>query len=1682
MIKKLLVLLFCLFIFSLLQGQYANDWIENHNQSYYKIEITESGLYRIPYATLQNAGINVSSINPKSFQIFGRGEEQYIYVHGQQDNSFDPSDYIEFYAEYNNGWLDTALYGSIAKQPNPYYSLFNDTATYFLTWNLSINNRRVTEETDMGYINYSPSEYCFREDVYLFTDSYYYGPPYGKNIGSTDPEYMPQEGWFSERIGFPYNTSPQGITKAVTTVNNYDAGPTTEIEISVIGCSRDYAIDDTLPDHWIYFYLPDLLHTKKFTGYHLLKQKYNIQTSSLETYQSIIEVQSNTTASTSTIAKSALAYIRVKYPQTFLFDNQNAYTFYLPDDPNQAKSYLRIQDFAQNGDNCVLYDITNHKKIPLYYDNAQMVYKALVPNNGNEKKCILYNQDSVKLVNAIEPVNSYFSANGKLRDMLDLERDDAFIIITHKSLMSSVMQYNNYRNGTGHNPVVIDIDELYYQFSYGIKKHPLAIKNFMHYIANEWKTKPAYLFLVGKAYKAEMYRHDTAYYRKTLVPSFGNPASDNLFTKQIHANDIWFEPSVPTGRLAARNTQHVDLYLDKIKDYESQLPALWMKNVLHFGGGDNTGQQQAFKNILNNFKNIIQDTLYGATVKSFFKTSSAPIQIGYADSIRNLINSGVSLMTFFGHASGAGFDQDIDDPSEYDNWKKYPLLLANSCLSATLFEEVPTSSEQFVLVENKGTIGYLGNASLGIVGPLTTYSSYLYKNLTYKSYNQSIGQIIQNTIIDLSQHASELNEDVAMEMLYHGDPAVRINSFSFPDYAIDQSSISFIPAQVTTVTDSFDVYIEVKNIGMAIDTAFFIEIQRTFPDNISTQSYVKRIDAPLNTNTVKFTLPVDLLNGVGINKLRIILDYNNEIPELDDIVNNVVDYQLYIKSTDVFPVYPYQFSVIPSMQLNLKASTSDPMSPVLPYVFELDTTDLFNSPLKQTYTISQGGGVIEWPVNLPVINSSDVDSTVFYWRVSIDSAVNGNYSWRQSSFQYIKNKIGWGQAHFFQFENNEYKFVNYSRPLRQYNFVDNIVDVHAQTGVYDPEDDWTNVWYKVNGSQASLWTCLQWPNFTGMGFALFDKNNGEIIYSQNGEYNNVHCRSYPMEAFDFYTSNITWQNRVEAFLDTIPDSTYVLGYSIQNHNIENFDSTLIDAFKGIGASQIEMAENNKPYIIFGKKGWTTGMAHEELGLDVHDVIQLQDTFSVPWKNGYIISPIIGPATQWGSLHWRYKSLDTIDSDVFSVSVVGLKNTGQIDTLIYELPPVIDSMDIYNLHQRIDANTYPYIKLVAKLSDELLRTAPQIDRWQVLYEGIPETALSPNIAYSFYNDSLQEGDTILFSIATKNISDFDFPDSLLFKYWLVDRNRQVHLLDYSLKDVHPSQDIIIDSISFSSIDYIGNNTLWLEVNPIDTLTGNYHQIEQYHFNNIIQIPFNVKDDKVNPMLDVTFDGVHIMDGDIVSAKPEIRISLNDENQFLLLNDTALLKIYLKAPGESIEQRVYFNQNGQEIIHFEPASLPNNKCNIYFQPQFVENGIYELIVQARDVSYNNSGDIDYHITFEVINEASITHLINYPNPFSTSTRFVFTLTGSEIPENFRIQIYTITGKLVKEITQDELGSIHIGRNITDYTWDGTDMYGDRLANGVYLYKVIVRLKGEEIEHRNTEADSYFINNFGKMYLMR
>jgi flagellar hook assembly protein FlgD len=541
----------------------------------------------------------------------------------------------------------------------------------------------------------------------------------------------------------------------------------------------------------------------------------------------------------------------------------------------------------------------------------------------------------------------------------------------------------------------------------------------------------------------------------------------------------------------------------------------------------------------------------------------------------------------------------------------------------------------------------------------------------------------------------------------------------------------------------------------------------------------------------------------------------------------------------------------------------------------------------------------------------------------------------------------------------------------------------------------------------------------------------------------------------------------------------LLLYSVRDPNIKYFDNALKQSLRNFGCVKTDTISHGQAYLLFGKKGASS--ANEIVSSLNNQVIEISDSIKLNLTEGQISTDKIGPSKEWKSMDWRSHSLEPNSNDVISSKIIGITSSGS-EALLKVVPK--DSAMI-NL-SFINANTFPYIRLEADVKDTVLRTAPQINKWQVLYTGVPEGSLNPSRYYTFYKDTVQEGDVIKFGTTFENVSDQNM-DSLLVRSWVYDKNRVKHIIyDKKRKPLLAAgninhNDSINTTFSFDTKGFAGSNSIWLELNPDN------NQKEQYHFNNLAAIPFYVKKDISNPLLDVTFDGIHILNGDIVSSKPEILIRMNDDNKYLAINDTSMFKIWLLPPGQTVldNNQLFFKNasfNGNSL-RFTPAALPsNNAAEVQYKPTFIADGTYTLVVEGVDASKNASGKIKYRLNFEVVTKSTITEVMNYPNPFSTSTKFVFTLTGSEIPTDFKIQIMTITSKVVREISIAELGPIHIGRNITEYAWDGKDEFGDQLANGVYVYRIVSSLKGSSIEKRETGADKYFVKGYGKIYLLR
>jgi hypothetical protein len=1671
---------FIYFIYQKSFGQfYGNEWI-NYSQQYFKFPIYKQGIYRIDSTTLANAGFPVQSIDPRNIQVFLYGQEQYIYIKGEQDGVFNSSDYIELFAQPQPSLLDSGLYTNITAVPNPFVGVcsagpgYTDTVYAFITYNNSTSNKRMTIESDTSFLSHGmPENYLYTEVLSAFKNNYNYLPQYTSD-GISDPRYTKGEGW-----GYYYGRGSSVTFFSSSFSNLYTAlSLPVYLKYSFSGLGVDYMYTQ---DHHVKVKWYDggsvnvTVWDTAFSGWQHFVRTNTVSANFLNTSaKPYIELVAD--AGTSTQPNIALIthYIYSKYPFNNNFLYQSKGIIYVNDHPSLPKTFVYLNNVNGGSNNeIIFYDLTNQKRIENQFVSNTL--KVLVPNSGGEKKCFLSASSEIINVTSIKKVNNntgYFTN-------FSTPKDSAFIIITHTTLLSSANQYKTYRessSGGNYQVILADVEELYEQFGYGTPKHPQSIRNFCKYLMDNMPSSPRYLLLIGKGITYE-YLNQNYSLDQNLVPTMGWPACDLLLTSKLHSsNDL--KPEIPVGRIAALNNSQVLNYITKVQQTENPEIAEWKKQALHFAGGISATEQSAFLGFMNNLKNIFEDTLMGGKViTTIKKTSSAPVQTTVPDSVKNIINNGVGLIGYFGHGSPSGFDISMENVNDYNNVGKYPVFVVNGCYAGNIYlPNNTTVSENWILASQKGAIDFIASASLGLANYLYIYSYNFYKNLSIYTYGKGIGDNIQK-IAELASLSSDIYIQLtSTDISLHGDPSIKLWSGKLPDYKITNADISF---DTQTFPDSIGVIINVKNTGKAILDSFFIKVTRVFPNN-DTSIILKKVKAPYYQNTYKFYTYTDFSRAGGINKFSVYVDSYFEIAESNENNNSTIGtVDLFISSGDIVPVYPYKYAIVPKTStIVLKTSTVDPLIGNTAWRFQLDTTDLFINPIQEA-VIYSSGGVVEWQVNLPF-----GDSTVYYWRVSKDStAPTDRFRWRESSFQTIGNKRGWGQAHYFQFKNDAYQYIHYNRPQRNFTFVNNKIAVFCRNGFYGYALNYDQIIYSLNSDMKHVWSCT--PD--GWTIAVFDSISGNPWattlpnYSnpnpQVGMYGNCHCDgARPLYAFDFgngYCGSLpNWQQDLANFiLNIVPNGNYVLAYSPKFVPSYTYIPQFNTAMQSIGSAQIVNLSDTVPMIIFGKKGMTPGQANEIIGPNKYTPIELNDTMITKWKNGFILSEIVGPAIKWGSFHWCVASLDNPKTDTTIIKIIGVKSNGQKDTLVTFTEDSLDVMDLYNY---ADASTYPFLQLIAYMKDNVNHTSPQLKRWQVIYDEAPECAINPKKGFYLKNDTIQQGDNFVIAYAVENISHKTFNDSLLITYYLEKNNVKTNLPDkMKIKPFYPGA-IIIDTLSISTLTLSGNNTLWIDVNPPG---HSKYQWEQYHFNNILQLNFNTSKDIINPLLDVTFDGVRILNGDIVSAKPHILISVLDENKYLLLNDTSDIKVFIKKDNEP-EKPLFFAKD----LQFIPASSSSkNKCQIEYKPTLAD-GKYTLRVQATDRSNNVSGLNDYRILFEVINKPSITQILNYPNPFSTSTRFVFTLTGSEVPEQFDIQIMTITGKVVKTIRKEDLGNIHIGRNITEYVWDGRDDFGDKLANGVYLYKVNVKLNGEKVENRATDADKFFSKEVGKLVILR
>ena len=1677
--------LLAFFIFSSLFAKsqaYNNEWID-YNKTYYKFTILSYSpdMHRITQPVL--ASIGLQNIPAEQFQLWKQGQQIPLYT-SVQTGVLGTSDYIEFQGDYNSGKSDRDLYRNPDFQLNDVLSFFTDSICYYLTVNPVGDNFRLAPVANNVASNVLPAEKFFMRSLPNFAYNKI-NPGLFASVGSTiySSAYDQGEGYTSNDIGTGQTLNDPGRTN-LGAYTGADA-PSAIYKFNAAGNAQN-------PRQLEIKLNGNVIASQPMDFFDYVKLNIPIPVSAISA-GAYFEYKN---AGTEPNDQMVFAYSELLYPKQFNFDNSKNFYFELP--ANTNGNYLEITNFNHGGVPPVLYDYTNGKRYVADITNPAIIKIALLPSSTDRK---------LGLVSSAADNIHLLTTTFKQRNFLNITQSSNqgnYIIISNSLLANGangsnpLEEYKLYRNsslGGGFNAKIYMIDEITDQFGFGIRRTPLAVRNFIRWARDKFTTTPVKdIFIIGKGVTYEQVRvenEDPRVELLDLVPTWGRPGSDILLSAE-RGNDI---PLTPIGRLSVVRGDEITTYLNKVKEYEHvqtiSSPVIadkaWMKNVVHLVGASDQNLQTILDFDMNKYKNTVKDTFYGANVQTFSKTSTDPVEQSNNIRLQNLFHEGLGIVTYFGHSSATTLEYNLDDPQTYNNQGKYPLFIFLGCNAGNFFNfnlarlaTDETISEKYVLAKDRGGIASFASTSLGIVHYLDIYNTDTYEALSHTKYGKSLGEIMQEGVtqtFNITTQNDFYSRLQCEQTTLHGDPAIKLNNFAKPDYVIEDPLVKISPSFISVAQDSFKVSASFLNIGRAINKKIVVELKRTYPD-FRTEIIRDTIPGTRFADTLYYSIPIVGTRDKGANKITITIDADNTVDELYES-NNSITKDLFIYEDEARLVSPNNFAIVNQQDIKLIASTANPFSTSRQYNMELDTTELFNSPFKISKSINTTGGTFEFDPGITF-----QDSAVYYWRVA-PVPVSGSPLWNTASFVYLGNSgPGFNQSHYYQHVKSEKDNVLLDPQNRNWVFDSTGHFIFAKNGVFltatQQEGD---IIVSPDGSPYIRSACLGYS----IVFNVFDQRTFVPELNLNGHYGSASvCDPTRQWNYEFSYMNSSSRKLAMDFMDSIPNGAFVVVRNILNNfqgsgfinewktdDLSGANKTLYHKLKSVGFNAIDSFTSPRAFIYIYQKGNNGFIPVSVVSNGIYDLVSVTKDLKTPDSLGYITSPVFGKAKAWKQLKWRgTSSPDVTPGDAPTVDVIGIDNQGVESTLLTGITASQQDYDI----STINAAQYPSIRLKMANLDPVNFTAYQLRYWRVTYDPVPEGAVAPNL-FLKVKDTVDVGEPMEFKVAFKNITSVAF-DSMRAKIIITDKDNLAHIVPLKFRKLLASPDTLQVGAIINTSNLAGANTLYFDVNPDND------QPEQYHFNNFGFRNLYVRPDSLNPLLDVTFDGSHILNRDIVSSKPDIIVKLKDEARWMILNDTSLLTLNIHYP-DGTSRRIYFNNDTLKFTPAGQAPNPDNTATINFKPFFKLDGEYEMIISAKDRSENAAGNIEYRVIFEVINKPMISNMLNYPNPFTTSTAFVFTITGSEVPQNIKIEIMTITGKIVREITKDELGPLQIGRNITEFKWDGTDQFGSKLANGIYLYRVVTNLNGKALDKykaKNDNTDKYFNKGYGKMYLMR
>lgn len=639
--------------------------------TWYKIPVTADNIYRVLCSQLTTAGIDNTTTDFTKLHLYDNGNEVAVrVVDNNADTHCNGSDYFEFYGQQS-------------------HIEYTDTNYYWLTFG-GASSKAMTIRTGPGSGTTLRTE--FTGTLHLEQNHVFIG-------------YLPMvqdaDHWYWEQVPNTSVTPNVAYRDYAFTLNNLATSATTAtLNLAVAGFSQ------TNHDTRIYVN-GTLINETTWYG-------NNVQTLTKTFASSLLHNGSNTFRVEEGYASPNLIYINsfdLSYPATFSATGDR---FAFHETTSGARSY-QITGFTAN--DFETYDVTDPLNVQRM---TTTVSGSSAPYTANFTDNVAPNRDYLTLTVAKRgtPASITLDTNSTLKST---SNGADYIFITPAAFKTSIQPLVNLRTAQGMRVSVVDVQDVYDEFSDG-SMTAQAIHDFLAYAYANWQTpRPAYVLLVGdgnfnfKNYSP--YTTETNYippYMRVVDPWLGEVASDNQLVT-LDAGSIL--PSIAIGRLPALSTTDVTSMVNKIVAFESAT-GTWLSKVAFStdaafasnGTPDDAGNFFALSDLVASNQYYVPppltiDRIYYNPCTTCTQPYSTYGSLSAAHTaLLAAINGGRLIVNYVGHGAITRWSGGIllnTDAASLTNGSKTPVLLPMTCYDG-YFQFPGTSSVAEAMVTRAG--------------------------------------------------------------------------------------------------------------------------------------------------------------------------------------------------------------------------------------------------------------------------------------------------------------------------------------------------------------------------------------------------------------------------------------------------------------------------------------------------------------------------------------------------------------------------------------------------------------------------------------------------------------------------------------------------------------------------------------------------------------------------------------------------------------------------------------------------------------------------------------------------------------------------------------------------------------------------------------------------------------------